>query len=291
MEPSAEFLHAHRYRGTTMKLIESKGARIPALGFGTARLDDETCTRAIAQALEAGYRHIDTAQGYGNEAAVGRAVAESGLDRAEIFLTTKISRANLAARDFRDSVARSLDALQIEQVDLFLAHWPVAETPLSVVLEALAEIRSAGRARLIGVSNYTVNQLREAVETFGADLLTNQVEYHPFLDQRRLLDFARSQGMTLTAYCPLAKGTAARDATLRRIAAKHGKTAAQVTLRWLIEQDGVIAIPQSTDPARAAENLRVFDFALDAQDHAAIAGLAGGRRLVDPAWSPDWDSG
>ena len=288
MEPGAEVPPARR-RGTTMKVIESRGARVPVLGFGTARLDDETCARAVAQALEAGYRHIDTAQGYGNEAAVGRAVAESGLDRAEVFLTTKISRANLAARDFQDSVARSLDALRTDHVDLFLAHWPVAKTALSVVLDALAEIRSAGRARLIGVSNYTVSQLREALETFGADLLTNQVEYHPFLDQRRLLDFTRRQNMTLTAYCPLAKGKAARDATLRRIAAKHGKTAAQVTLRWLIDQDGVIAIPQSIDPERAAENLRVFDFTLDAQDRAAIAGLAGGGRLVDPAWSPDWD--
>ncbi|MDP6805677.1 MAG: aldo/keto reductase [Rhodospirillales bacterium] len=273
-----------------MKIIESKGARVPALGFGTARLDDETCARAVAQALEAGYRHIDTAQGYGNEAAVGRAVAESGMDRSEIFLTTKISRANLGRRDFRDSVARSLDAFRTDYVDLFLAHWPVAKTPRSVVLDALAEIRSTGRVRLIGVSNYTVSQLREAVETFGADLLTNQVEYHPFLNQRRLLDFARSQGMTLTAYCPLAKGEAARNATLRRIGAKHGKTAAQVTLRWLIDQDGVIAIPQSTDPGRVAENLHLFDFTLDAQDLAAIAALASERRLVDPAWSPDWDS-
>jgi 2,5-diketo-D-gluconate reductase B len=182
-----------------------------------------------------------------------------------------------------------LKRLGVEQVDLLLIHWPTGETPLGETLGAMAKLREAGKTRFVGVSNFNVRLLQEAVETHGADLLCNQVEYHPFLSQRAVLAALGRYGLMLTAYTPLARGAVERDATLKRIAAKYGKTPAQIALRWLVDQPNVAAIPKASSRAHAAANLAIFDVELAAEDRAAIDALRGDRRVVDPGWGPHWD--
>ncbi|HZB89818.1 MAG TPA: aldo/keto reductase [Stellaceae bacterium] len=272
-----------------MKTIEVKGARVPALGFGTWQLSGRGCAQAVHHALELGYRHIDTAQMYGNETEVGRAIRDSGIARGDIFLTTKVAPGSLAAPALRRSVAESLKRLGVEQVDLLLIHWPTGEAPLGETLGALAALRREGKTRFIGVSNFTVKLLDETIETHGADILCDQVEYHPFLSQRAVLAAVARHGLMLTAYTPLARGRAQRDETLAAIGAKHGKTAAQIALRWLIDQPNVAAIPKAGSRAHAAANIDIFDFALAAEDRAAIDAMRGDLRVVDPGWGPHWD--
>ena len=273
-----------------MKYLEVKGAPVPALGLGTWQLDGRACYDAVRHALELGYRHIDTAQIYGNEQEVGRAIRDSGVPRAEIFLTTKLAPSNLAAAAARRSTEESLRRLGTDQVDLLLIHWPSSEVPLKETLGAMAALRQAGKARHLGVSNFTVKLLEEAVAVCGADLLCDQVEYHPFLSQRAVLAAVRAHGMMLTAYTPLARGSVARDRTLAAIAHKYGKSPAQVALRWLLDQEGVAAIPKASSRAHLAANLDIFDVTLASEDRAAIDALGGARRLVDPGgWSPRWD--
>lgn len=254
-----------------MKFIETKGARIPALGLGTWRLTGSACERTVRAALEMGYRHIDTASIYGNEAEVGAALRRSGVPREEVFLTTKVWRDSLGYEPAKRSVAESLHRLGLDHVDLVLIHWPgpgIAET-----LHAFAELRAAGRTRWIGVSNFDANLLREAIEEQHADLLCNQVEYHPLNPQREVLEYGRRKGLMLTAYSPLAKGRLVDNPALARIGTAHGKTPAQVVLRWLIEQDGVAAIPKAGSEAHLAANLAIFDFTLSAAERATIDAL------------------
>jgi len=273
-----------------MKHIAVKGANVPALGLGTWRLSGGSCYEAVRTALELGYRHIDTAEMYGNDAEVGRAIRESGIARAEIFLTTKVPPGKLSAKDAKRSAEDSLKRLGLPYVDLLLIHWPSSEAPLGETLQAFAELKAAGKTRFIGVSNFTVALLTEAIERHGADLLCNQVEYHPYLSQRPVLAAVRRHGMMLTAYAPVAKGRAVGDKVLDAIGRKYGKSAAQVSLRWLMEQDNVAAIPKASSRAHLAANLDIFDFALAAEDRARIDQLQGGGRLLDvPGWSPDWD--
>jgi 2,5-diketo-D-gluconate reductase B len=273
-----------------MIFIELKGAKVPALGFGTWPLSGEDGMRAVRTAIELGYRHIDTAQLYGNESEVGRAIAESRLPRAELWLTTKLAPNNLAARDVKKSAEASLNKLGTDYVDLLLIHWPSKTVPMQETLGALAELRAAGKTRFIGVSNFTVKLLAEAVERHSADLLCDQVEYHPFLSQRAVLDAVRKHGMMLTAYSPVARGRVAESEPLAALARKYGKTPAQMALRWLVEQDGVAAVPKAGSRAHAEANLAIFDFALEPRDRAAIDALAGNGRLVDiGGWAPDWD--
>jgi 2,5-diketo-D-gluconate reductase B len=278
-------------RKRAMKYLEVKGARVPALGLGTWQLDGRACYDAVRQALELGYRHIDTAQMYGNEQEVGRAIRESGIARGEIFLTTKLAPRNLAAAAARRSTEESLRRLGTDHVDLLLIHWPSSEVPLKETLGAMAALRQAGKARHLGVSNFTVKLLEEAVAVrAAADLLCDQVEYHPFLSQRAVLAAVRAHGMMLTAYTPLARGGVARDRTLAAIAHKYGKSPAQVALRWLLDQEGVAAIPKASSRVHLAANLDIFNFTLASEDRAAIDALGGARRLVDPGgWSPRWD--
>ncbi|HEX7969519.1 MAG TPA: aldo/keto reductase, partial [Stellaceae bacterium] len=220
-----------------MKYLDIKGARVPAIGLGTWQLSGRGCEEAVRQALDLGYRHIDTAQMYGNEAEVGRAIRASGLGRDQIFLTTKLAPGNLAAGAVRRTAEESLRRLGTDHVDLLLIHWPTGEAPLGETLGAMADLRAAGKTRHIGVSNFNVQLLKEAMETYGADLLCNQVEYHPYLSQRAVLAAVRRYGMMLTAYTPLARGRVARDPTLAAIGRKHDKSPAQVALRWLLDQD------------------------------------------------------
>ncbi len=273
-----------------MKYIDVQGGRVPALGFGTFAIEGEDCVRAVATALEIGYRHIDTAQDYGNEVEVGRAINGSGIDRDDIFLTTKIWPDRIGDGDLQRAADERLERLATAYVDLLLIHWPSPTIPLGESLKALAEVKAAGKAKYIGVSNFPVALMSEAVETHGAGVVCNQVEYHPFLDQRRVIDYARAHGLFVTAYSPLAQGEVNADATLGAIARKHDKTPAQVTLRWLVDQDGIAAIPKAADEAHCRANFDIFDFARSDAERTAIDGLRGARRLVSLEFAPDWDT-
>lgn len=272
-----------------MKFIEVKGARVPALGFGTWPLNGADCARAVREAIEVGYRHIDTAQNYGNEAEVGKGIAQSGIARAELWVTTKLSRGNLTAKEVARSTDESLTKLGLDHLDLLLIHWPSRTVPLAETLGAMTKLRDAGKTRFIGVSNFTTKLLDEATQ--DADIICDQVEYHPFLSQRAVLGAVKKHGLFLTAYSPVARGRVPNDKRLQTIGTKYGKTAAQVALRWLIEQDNVAAIPKAGSRAHMQANIDIFDFALAPEDRAAIDALGSGDgRIVDIAgWSPDWD--
>jgi 2,5-diketo-D-gluconate reductase B len=267
-----------------------KGQKIPALGFGTYHLRGPEGVKAIRYALDVGYRHLDTAIRYENEAEVGHAIAESGVDRSAIFLTTKLRYVDLAGHDVRKRTAESLARLRTDHVDLLLVHWPNETIPLAETMAALAKVRALGQARHIGVSNFPTALLREAIEECGADIFTNQVEYHPFLSQNAVLDYVRARGMLLTAAVPLARGAVSDAPLLQEIAAGHGKSPAQITLRWLVQQSHVAAIPKSSQPPRIRDNFAIFDFALAEDEMAAISALGENRRLVNPQWAPAWDA-
>lgn len=273
-----------------MKFIAVQGVQIPALGLGTSGLRGEVARRIVSHALEVGYRHIDTAQNYRNEAAVGEAIGGSGVPRADIWLTTKIRPDRFRRHEFQRALDESLRRLDTEP-DLLLLHWPSAVVPLRETLGALAEVKRRGLAKHIGVSNFTVALLRQAQALTSEPLLVNQVEYHPYLRQQSVIAATRAAGMALIAYSPLAKGRVFRDPRLRTIGERHGKSAGQVALRWLLQQDGVIAIPRSSREAHATANLEVFDFALTPAEMASVGAEASASgRLIDPPWlAPDWD--
>lgn len=271
-----------------MDYLTLQGARIPVLGLGTYRLQGAACREAVADALALGYRHIDTAQTYDNEADVGRAWRAAGVAREDLFLTTKVWIDNLAPARVDASVEESLRHLQTDYVDLLLIHWPSDAVPLAATLDAMQALQAQGKARHLGVSNFTPTLLREALR--HAPLLCNQVEYHPYLSQAPLLALARKHDLMLTAYSPLARARVLRDPTLQAIAARHGKTPVQVALRWLVQQPNVAAIPKAATAAHRRANLDVFSFALTDEEQQAIDGLARGQRLVDPAFAPAWES-
>ncbi len=276
-----------------MHNVEAHGARIPALGFGTWELRDGLAVRLVEAALEIGYRHVDTAQMYENEREVGTAIRTSGIDRAEIFLTTKVWPDRFREGDLQRSVEESLDRLGLEAVDLLLLHWPNPAVPLAETMAALNDARARGMTRHIGISNFPSRLMQEAIRLSAAPLVTNQVEYHPFLSQNRVLAACRAAGMALTAYCPLARGRVFGDPVIERIAARHRKSPAQVALRWLVQQEGVVAIPRSSKPEHARANFEIWDFALDEAEMRAISALGSpAGRIVDiaglaPAWDPD----
>ena len=271
-------------------IIDVKGVQVPALGLGTYSLRGQQCVELVRTALNIGYRHIDTARMYGNEAEVGRAVQDSGVDRGDIFITTKIWPDDLAYSDAKLCADDSLGNLGVDYVDLLLIHWPSKRIPLDETLTAFAEIKAAGKARLIGVSNFNTALMKEAVEQCGADIACNQVEYHPLLSQRPVLDLARGYGMMLTAYKPVAEGYVLEEPLLNRIGESHGKTAAQVSLRWLIQQQAVAAIPKTGNVARCRENFDIFDFELSADEMSEITALTSrNKRLLDVSLGPVWD--
>lgn len=273
-----------------MHTVEANGASIPAIGLGTWTLTGEHCSEIVAEGLRLGYRSVDTAQMYGNEAAVGTGLAASGVARGEIFLTSKIWPDCAASGVLERTAEERLRLLGVDCLDLLLIHWPARDVPVGETMAALAAVKRAGLTRHIGISNYTVRLIEEAVAACPEPLVTNQVEYHPFLSQRAVIEACRRHGLSLTAYCPIARGKVFDDPVIGAIARRHGRTAAQVTLRWLIQQDGVIAIPRTATPARLGENLAVSDFTLSDDDMAAISGLAEpGGRMVETAYSPAWD--
>ncbi|ASK36014.1 2,5-didehydrogluconate reductase B [Alcanivorax sp. N3-2A] len=264
---------------------------IPPLGLGTFRLKGEPLMGSIHKALDLGYRHIDTAQMYENEETVGAAVDAHGLPREEIFLTTKIWHDRLRHDDLLESLQQSVNRLRSDYVDLALIHWPSPndEVPMQEYIGALVEAKQQGLAKHIGVSNFTVAQLEQARALPGGDqLITNQVEVHPFLTNRKVVEAIRKQGMTVTAYMPLAVGKVMEDATLKEIAARHDVSPAQVVLAWLHQQE-VVVIPSSTKEAHLKANLQALDLTLSDDDVRAIEGLDRGERIADPDFSPRWD--
>ena len=275
-----------------MKTITAHGAAIPALGFGTFRMEAPDVLRMVPAALKLGFRHVDTAQIYRNEAAVGEAIAGSGVARGDIFLTTKVWIDHFAPDRFMASVEESLAKLKTDHVDLLLLHWPNGSVPLADQIGALNAMREAGRTRHIGVSNYNIALLAQARALSAAPLVTNQVEYHPYLDQRRLMAAMREAGMALTAYFAMADGKVFADPRLADIAASHGRSIAQIVLRWLVQQEDVIALSKTVSEERARDNAAIFDFALDEAEMAAIHGLAerDGRVLKPEGLSPVWDA-
>ena len=266
-------------------------SHIPSFGVGTFRLSGQTVIDSVSNALDLGYRAIDTAQIYGNEAAVGEAIARSGLARGDIFLTTKVWVDKFSRGAMGPSVEESLKKLETDHVDLLLLHWPQSPVPLDEQIDGLNALVDAGKVRHIGVSNYNCALMGEAVRLSKAPIVTNQIEYHPYLDQTAVLSAARSYGLSVTAYYAMADGRVPKDELLQDIGARHGKTAAQVALRWLIQQQSVAALTKTATESRLAENFAVFDFSLDAAEMVAISALARpDGRIVNPGHlAPEWD--
>ncbi|MEI7681580.1 MAG: aldo/keto reductase [Betaproteobacteria bacterium] len=271
-------------------MLTAHGASIPSIGFGTSQLGD--CTDVVATALQLGYRHIDTAWKYGSEQGVGNGIKKSGVARQDIFLTTKVSHEYLRAADFARSVEESLSRLQTDYVDLLLVHWPTIDNiPLAETIGALAKARREGKTRFIGVANFNIALLDEAMRLCPEQFSVLQAEYHPYLDQSKMLAHCRSKGLIFMAYCPLARGGIFNDPVLGEIAKAKGRTIAQIALRWLIQQDIVAPIPRSGDAKHMRESLDVFDFTLSADEMQRIHALkrADGR-IANPAGrAPAWD--
>jgi diketogulonate reductase-like aldo/keto reductase len=276
-----------------MDVIEAHGARIPVLGFGTMTLKDDLCVELVEAALQLGYRHLDTAQMYGNEREVGQGLRDglrgSGLRREDVFLTTKVWFNRLAPGDFESSVDESLEKLGLPFVDLLMIHWPNAQIPLAGSIASLCKVKKEGRAKHIGVANFNIAMIEEAAALASEPIAVLQVEAHPHLDQTKVIAAARRHGMAVVGYCPLARGKVPADATLQKIGRAHGKTASQVALRFL-EQHGIIPIPRTSKRERLAENLGSLDFMLSEAEMAEIGKLKRpDGRIVSPPQAPQWD--
>ncbi len=263
--------------------------KVPKLGFGTWLIKGKQCVEAVQFALEIGYRHIDTAQIYENEEQVGQGIADSGVMREDIFLVTKVWRDNLSAKKVEQSTEESLRKLKTDYVDLLLIHWPEIRVSLEESLLAMRKLVKAQKIKFIGVSNFPVD-LVEKAKQIVPEIVCNQVEYHPFLGQGTLLSCLRKNNMFLTAYSPLARNKIFKDKTVCQIAKKYSKTAGQVVLRWLLEQENVVAIPKAGNREHAESNFDIFDFHLKDPDPLLLGSLySRSMRLVDPKWGPKWD--
>ena len=270
--------------------VEAAGASIPAIGLGTWQLRGETCALMVAEAVRLGYTHVDTAQGYANEEAVGEGLAASGVSRERVFVTTKVRTDRMADGDLQRSVEESLRKLRVAHIDLLLLHWPNPMIPLAESIRALNQVKREGLARHIGLSNFTTARLEEAWRLTEEPFAAEQIEYHPYLDQRKMLGALKARNMAIIAYCPIALGKAVGDPVIESIAHAHGRSAAQVTLRWIVQQ-GLVAIPRTSKVERLSENLSVFDFALSDAEMARMNALTrpGSRLVNEPQWVPEWD--
>lgn len=274
-----------------MHSVDANGAHIPALGLGTWTLRGEECAQIVTEALALGYRHVDTAHMYRNEAAVGEGLRISGVAREDVFVTTKIWPADIAPGDLERSAESSLKLLGLDRVDLLLIHWPNPKIALEGSVRALNNALRMGLTRHIGVSNFPTALLSRALAVSDAPLAVNQVEHHPYLDQSRVLQMCRQHGMAMVSYCPLARGGElfAEKAVLAA-AARHGKTPGQIVLRWHVQQEGVIAIPRTTKHERLAENAAIFDFSLGNDEMEAISALSRRNfRICGGEFAPQWD--
>jgi 2,5-diketo-D-gluconate reductase B len=270
--------------------VSAHGARIPLLGLGTWDLRGRVCTEMVTAALRLGYRHIDTAEMYDNEPAVGDGLRASGVKREDVFLTTKIWPSHFAAADLPRAARDCLDRLGVSQVDLLLLHWPNPQIPLPETIGALCKVKRDGLALHIGISNFNVGLIEAAWNATTEPLVCNQVECHPYLDQSKVLAACRKHGMAMTAYSPIAKGKVGGDKVLTRIGAAHDKSAAQISLRFLVQQN-IVVIPRTSKETRLSENAAIFDFSLSDAEMAEISALSGaGRRLIPAGFGrPDWD--
>jgi 2,5-diketo-D-gluconate reductase B len=272
-----------------MEHLQTQGISLPRLGLGTFRMQGDTCRTAVESALGLGYRHLDTAEMYGNEEAIGAAIAAFGVARKDLHVTTKVWNENLAPDAIRRAFDASLKKLRLDHVDLYLVHWPAPRMNLPAMFEALTKLKEEGRTRAIGVANFNIALLKTVVEEIGAPIACNQVEYHAMLDQTRLRQFLTSKSIPLVAYCPLAQGRVASDEVLARIGRKHDASAVQVALKWLLDQDGVAAIPKASRAASQKTNLDALKLRLDDDDRSAIAALPKNLRCVNPGFAPTWD--
>jgi len=259
--------------------FSKSGLSIPSIGLGTWELRGRKCRRVVQKALEIGYRHIDAAAMYENESEVGSGIADSSVDRKEIFLTTKINTIEVNNEGIVDAFHKSLSDLKTDYVDLLLIHWPAFSTNLGDMLEIMYGIKESQKARAIGVSNFNTTLLNECTRLGFEDIYCNQVEYHPFLSQEILLKKMNEMDVIPVAYCPICRGDVAKDSAIIELSEKYNKTPAQVTLRWVIQQQSV-AIPKSAKKRRLKENIDIYDFEIDDQDMDRIHSLARGQRLV-----------
>ncbi|WP_252698806.1 aldo/keto reductase [Natronosalvus vescus] len=259
-----------------MEYVTVRDEAVPAIGLGTYRLDGDECFETVQTALEIGYRHIDTAEMYDNQSEIGDAIATTPIPRDDLFVTTKVWKTNLEHDAVHRSVAASLEALGFEYLDLLLIHWPTDDVPVEETLGAMNQLQADGRVRHIGVSNFSQSQLEEAIAASETPIVTNQVKYHPYVDRDDLLTFCREHGVMLTAYSPLAEGRVASDGTLRTIGDRYGKSPTQVALRWLTQQEDVIAIPKASGIEHLQSNIQVFDFELTPEEMDRIFAHRGG---------------
>jgi 2,5-diketo-D-gluconate reductase B len=275
---------------SAIPVIARQGASIPVLGLGTWQLRGEECARIVSEALKLGYNHIDTAQGYANEEYVGEGIAASGVSPAELFVTTKVRPDRMAEGVLQRSVEESLTKLQLDRLDLLLLHWPNPAIPLEESIAALNDVQQRGLVKHIGLSNFTTKNLAEAWRLTKVPFAAEQIEYHPYLNQQPMLAALSERDMATIAYCPIALGKVIGDPVIEEIAAAHRRSAAQATLRWIVQQ-GFVAIPKTSKVERLSENLAIFDFALtDAEMKRMSALTRPDSRLVnEPQWVPEWD--
>ena len=272
-----------------MEAFQTQGIRLPRLGLGTFRMQGDVCRAAVESALALGYLHIDTAEMYANEDAVGTAIAASGVPRGELHVTTKVWNENLAPDAMRRAFDTSLKKLRLEFVDLYLVHWPKPGMHLPSMFETLMKLKEEGRTRAIGVANFNIALLKTVVEELKAPIACNQIEYHVMLDQSKVKKYMDAKSIPLVAYCPLAQGRAASDETLVAIGKKHNTSAAQVALKWLLDQNGVAAIPKASRHESQKANWDALSVQLDDDDRQKIAALPKDKRFVSPGFAPAWD--
>lgn len=273
-----------------MHVVEAHGARIPTIGLGTMTLKDETCVQAVKIALQLGYRHLDTAAFYGNEKENGEGLRASGVKREAVFITTKVRQENLTPDDFQRSVDQSLANLQLPYVDLLLIHWNNPQVPFEMSVGSLCRAKKDGKAKHVGVANFTTTMLDQAWKVTTEPLVCNQIEMHPFINQDKVLAASTKHGMAVVAYCPIARGKVPGAEALERIGKAHGKSSAQVSLRYLVQM-GTVAIPRTATPDHLKQNLDVFDFKLSDAEMAELKALnATNMRVVNPPHAPQWDT-
>jgi 2,5-diketo-D-gluconate reductase B len=272
-----------------MENLQTQGISLPKLGLGTFRMQGDTCRAAVESALALGYRHLDTAEMYANEEAIGAAIAASKVARKDLHVTTKVWNENLAPDAIRKAFDTSLKKLRLDHIDLYLVHWPSRNMNLPVIFETLMKLKEEGRVRAIGVANFNTTLLKIVVEEIRAPIACDQVEYHVMLDQTPLRKYLTAKSIPLVAYCPLAQGRVASDAALVKIGEKHNATAAEVALKWLLDQDGVAAIPKASRAESQQANLDALKVTLDDEDRNIIASLPKDKRCVNPGFAPAWD--
>jgi 2,5-diketo-D-gluconate reductase B len=277
-------------QSSTIPTLSAQGAVMPTIGLGTSQLGD--CAAIVAKAIELGYRNIDTAWKYGSEEGVGEGIRRSGIARKDLFVTTKVSHEYLRADDFARSVEQSLSRMRLEYVDQLLVHWPTIDgIPLAETMGALAKAKREGKTRHFGVANFNIALLEEAQRLCPEPLVTLQAEYHPYLEQTKVLEYCRKAGLMFMAYCPLGRGRLFKDAVLADIARARSKTLAQIALRWLVQQGNICPIPRSSNPAHIAESVDIFDFELSTAEMERIFALKRpDGRIANPVGrAPAWD--